>query len=56
MGYLSQEVGLPDALSVREYLFDMDSIHDWEQELELNIAINKLHIKPYLDQKIGSLS
>jgi hypothetical protein len=31
-------------------------MQDWEQEVELNIAINKLGIKPYLDQKIWTLS
>jgi hypothetical protein len=43
---------LNDELTVREFLFDFDTMQDWEQEVELNIAINKLGIKPYLDQKI----
>jgi hypothetical protein len=43
---------LNDELTVREFLFDFDTMQDWEQEVELNIAINKLRIKPYLDQKI----
>jgi len=62
--YLSQDLGalsgaginLNDELTVREFLFDFDTMQDWEQEVELNIAINKLRIKPYLDQKISSLS
>jgi len=41
---------------VREFLFDFDIVHDREKEVELNIAINKLNIKPYLDQTIASLS
>jgi ATPase subunit of ABC transporter with duplicated ATPase domains len=41
---------------VREFLFDFDTTAEREQEVELNIAINKLRITPYLDQTIGSLS
>lgn len=54
--YLSQDTRLNDELTVREFLFDFDTMQHREQEVELNIAINKLHIKPYLDQKIWSLS
>ena len=54
--YLSQDIRLDDATTVREFLFDFDTMQHREQELELNIAINKLRIKPYLDQTIWSLS
>ncbi len=54
--YLSQDTRLDDALTVREFLFDFDTMQHREQEVELNIAINKLRIKPYLDQTIWSLS
>ena len=56
IGYLSQDTRLDDTQTVREFLFDFDTLHHWEQEVELNIAINKLRIKPYLDQVIWSLS
>lgn len=56
IGYLSQENNLNDQQTVREYLFDFDTMQHREQEVELNIAINKLRIKPYLDQTIWSLS
>ena len=52
IGYLSQDTRLNDELTVREVLFDFDTMKHREQEVELNIAINKLRIKPYLDQKI----
>lgn len=39
-------------MTVREFLFDFDTMQHREQEVELNIAINKLRIKPYLDQII----
>lgn len=60
IGYLSQDlralsgVGstLDEGKTVREFLFDFDITFDWEHEVEINIAINKLRIKPYLDQKI----
>ncbi|MEI7557514.1 MAG: ATP-binding cassette domain-containing protein [bacterium] len=52
IGYLSQDTRLDDTQTVREFLFDFDTLHHWEQEVELNIAINKLRIKPYLDQVI----
>ncbi|MEI6673395.1 MAG: ATP-binding cassette domain-containing protein [bacterium] len=52
IGYLSQENNLNDQQTVREYLFDFDTMQHREQEVELNIAINKLRIKPYLDQTI----
>ncbi len=54
--YLSQDILLGDTKTVREFLFDFDTTQHWEQEIELNIAINKLNIKPYLDQIISSLS
>ena len=38
--------------TVREFLFDFDTTQFWEQEVELNIAINKLRITSYLDQNI----
>ena len=56
IGYLSQDPCLPNQQTVREFLFDFDALQHWEQEIELNIAINKLRIKPYLDQIIWSLS
>jgi ATPase subunit of ABC transporter with duplicated ATPase domains len=60
IGYLSQDLralsgagnSLDENKTVREFLFDFDITFDWEQEVEINIAINKLRIKPYLDQKI----
>lgn len=56
IGYLSQDTRLDDTKTVREFLFDFDTLQHWEREIELNIAINKLRIKPYLDQIIWSLS
>ena len=56
IGYLSQDVRLDEAKTVREFLFDFDTTAEREQEVELNIAINKLRITPYLDQNIWSLS
>ncbi|MCX6825389.1 MAG: ABC-F family ATP-binding cassette domain-containing protein [candidate division SR1 bacterium] len=56
IGYLSQDTRLDESKTVREFLFDFDTMQHWEREIELNIAINKLRIKPYLDQVIGSLS
>jgi hypothetical protein len=47
---------LDENKTVREFLFDFDVAQHREQEVELNIAINKLGIKPYLDQSIVSLS
>jgi len=52
IGYLSQEVRLDESKTVRECLFDFDTTQFWEQEVELNIAINKLRITSYLDQNI----
>jgi ATPase subunit of ABC transporter with duplicated ATPase domains len=52
IGYLSQDTRLDDSKTVRELLFDFDTMQDREQEVELNIAINKLRIKPYLDQTV----
>lgn len=52
IGYLSQDTRLNDAMTVREFLFDFDTMLHREREIELNIAINKLRIKPYLDQII----
>ena len=43
---------LDDHQTVREFLFDFDTLQHREQEVELNIAINKLRIKSYLDQTI----
>ena len=54
--YLSQDIRLDDNKTVREFLFDFDTTQYWEQEVELNITINKLRIIPYLDQSIISLS
>ncbi len=56
IGYLSQEVRLDESKTVRECLFDFDTTQFWEQEVELNIAINKLRITSYLDQNIWTLS
>lgn len=56
IGYLSQDTRLDDTKTVRELLFDFDTLQHREQEVELNIAINKLRIKPYLDQTIWTLS
>jgi len=47
---------LDESKTVREFLFDFDTTEHREQEVELNIAINKLRISPYLDQIISSLS
>jgi len=52
IGYLSQDTTLNEIQTVREFLFDFDTMQHREQEIELNIAINKLRIKPYLDQTI----
>lgn len=52
IGYLSQDITLDGSKTVREFLFDFDTTQLWEQEVELNIAINKLRITPYLDQNI----
>ena len=52
IGYLSQDTTLNEKQTVREFLFDFDTMQHREQEIELNIAINKLRIKPYLDQTI----
>ena len=54
--YLSQDINLDDSKTVREFLFDFDTTQHREKEVELNIAINKLNITPYLDQIISSLS
>lgn len=54
--YLPQNTKLNEKQTVREYLFDFDVMKDWEQEVELNIAINKLRITSYLDQTMWSLS
>ncbi len=56
IGYLSQDINLDDKKTVREFLFDFDTSQYREQEVELNIVINKLFITPYLDQVISSLS
>jgi hypothetical protein len=47
---------LDEKKTVREFLFDFDTVQYREQEVELNITINKLRITPYLDQSIVSLS
>jgi len=52
IGYLPQEIHLDESKTVREFLFDFDTTQLREQEVELNIAINKLRITPYLDQNI----
>lgn len=56
IGYLPQDTRLDDSKTVRELLFDFDTLQHREQEIELNIAINKLRIKSYLDQTIWTLS
>jgi len=47
---------LDENKTVREVLFDFDVNVHWEQEVELNISINKLGISAYIDQLVGSLS
>jgi len=54
--YLSQEYGFDKHVTVREFLFDFDTDVHWEQEVELNISIDKLRIKPYLNQTMDTLS
>lgn len=54
--YLSQDTHLDEDKTVREILFNFDTNEHREQEVELNIAINKLWIAAYIDQTIGSLS
>jgi ATP-binding cassette subfamily F protein uup len=56
IGYLEQECTFALHKTVREVLFDFDREEDWEQEVELQIIINKLKITPYLDQQIETLS
>lgn len=56
IGYLPQDIRLDQDKTVREVLFDFDVHEHREQEVELQIAINKLGINTYLDQTIGSLS
>jgi ATP-binding cassette subfamily F protein uup len=55
-GYLSQECHFDTNKTVREVLFDFDVQEQWEQEVELTISVDKLGIKPYLDQSIATLS
>jgi ATPase subunit of ABC transporter with duplicated ATPase domains len=52
IGYLPQDIQLDENKTVREFLFDFDTTQLWQQEVELNISINKLRITPYLDQNI----
>jgi hypothetical protein len=47
---------LDESKTVRDFLFDFDTTLHWQREVELNIAINKLRITPYLDKTIGTLS
>lgn len=54
--YLSQEYKLDKHVTVREFLFDFDTNANWEQEVELNISVDKLRIKPYLNQTMDTLS
>ena len=54
--YLSQDTRLDENKTVRDFLFDFDTTQHWQREVELNIAINKLRITPYLDKKIWTLS
>lgn len=54
--YLSQECKFSQHKTVREVLFDFDTIEEREHEVELQIIINKLQITPYLDQEIQTLS
>ena len=46
IGYLPQDIRLDENKTVREFLFDFDTTTLREQEVELNIAINKLRITP----------
>lgn len=54
--YLSQECKFDTNKTVREVIFDFDTNEFREQEIELNISIDKLNITPYLDQSIATLS
>lgn len=56
IGYLSQECKFSQNKTVREIIFDFDTIEEREHEVELQIIINKLQITPYLDQEIQTLS
>ena len=51
--YLSQDTRLDDTMTVREFLFDFDTMQHREQEVELNIAINKLRIN-FIVEKLKS--
>ena len=54
--YLSQEYKLDKHVTVRNFLFDFDTNIYWEEEVELNVSIEKLRIKPYLNQTMDTLS
>lgn len=50
IGYLPQDIQVDESKTVREFLFDFDTMQLREQEVQLTITINKLRITPYLDQ------
>ncbi len=54
--YLCQEYHFEKHITVKEFLFDFDTNIYWEEEVELNVSIEKLRIKPYLDQTMDTLS
>lgn len=54
--YLSQEYKFDKNITVHQFLFDFDTNIQREKEVELNISIDKLRIKPYIQQTMNSLS
>lgn len=54
--YLWQEYKLDKHVTVRDFLFDFDTNANREQEVELNISVDKLRIKSYLGQTMDTLS
>jgi ABC transport system ATP-binding/permease protein len=56
IGYLVQECSFDTTKTVREILFDFDLTQQREEEIQLQIIIDKLKITPYLDQQIKTLS
>jgi ATP-binding cassette subfamily F protein uup len=56
VAYLAQSHQLDDTQTVRDVLYNFDIDHEREQAVEMDIAVNKLLITPYLDQLVGSLS
>jgi ATPase subunit of ABC transporter with duplicated ATPase domains len=52
IAYLAQDDRLDDRQTVRDVLYDFDVNIEWEQLVEMDIAVNKLQISPYLDQVV----